>query len=171
MNIEDIVKNWYETGSLLPLHEFIGMSWDEYSQYITKNIIPERLKDEPSKYPMTEESDATRVSRTYRAMKMICLQLPLNLKNGAVVDELRGRCSNCNEDIPDPQFRGDINPSIHGYRITAFGLCRPCNINTPHFYEIRAEGDRGYLLDQQPWRGWAKGDVVKVDFQAKKKVD
>jgi hypothetical protein len=32
--IDDFIELWHEGGSGLSLHEFLGMSWDEYSAWV-----------------------------------------------------------------------------------------------------------------------------------------
>ncbi|MFL6202755.1 MAG: hypothetical protein ACJ76J_26600 [Thermoanaerobaculia bacterium] len=34
--IDDFVELWHESGSALPLHEFLGMTWEEYSAWVQR---------------------------------------------------------------------------------------------------------------------------------------
>lgn len=34
--IDDRVDEWHKGDSELPLHEYLGMTWEEYSDFVTK---------------------------------------------------------------------------------------------------------------------------------------
>jgi hypothetical protein len=41
--VDDLVELWHEgAGGDLPLHEFLGMSWDEYKTFVQEGVIPVR---------------------------------------------------------------------------------------------------------------------------------
>lgn len=44
--IDDFVELWHEGGSTLPLHEFLGMTPEEYSAWVQKpDLLPHIIKD------------------------------------------------------------------------------------------------------------------------------
>ncbi len=40
-NIDDFIDSWHEgAGPLLKLHNFLGMTWEEYSIWVENSILP-----------------------------------------------------------------------------------------------------------------------------------
>jgi len=44
-NIYDKVDLWHTGASLMSLHDYLGMTWEEYAVWVQTAIIPDRLKD------------------------------------------------------------------------------------------------------------------------------
>lgn len=108
-----------------------------------------------------ESVDETRrINDFFKSSTAISRVLPVKLTNGATIDEVECYCSSCKKIIPPGNFRGDLNPSLRGYRMTAFGFCKSCNVLTPFIYELVPHGI-SYDLEPQEWRGWSNGSVVE----------
>ncbi len=44
--LNDLVDEWHESDSVQELYEYIGMTWEEYSDWVyDSNDIPDRIKD------------------------------------------------------------------------------------------------------------------------------
>lgn len=41
-NIDDLVDEWHQSDSTISLHEYLGMSFSEYSKFVEKDILPVR---------------------------------------------------------------------------------------------------------------------------------
>jgi hypothetical protein len=39
--IDDLITLWHATKSELRLHEFLGWTWDEYTDWVESGIVPE----------------------------------------------------------------------------------------------------------------------------------
>ena len=39
-NIDDKIELWHTGTGDMPLHEYLGMTWDEYSEWVHTSIIP-----------------------------------------------------------------------------------------------------------------------------------
>jgi hypothetical protein len=37
--IDDFIDEWHDSDSILPLHEYLGLTWDQYSQWIKKSSL------------------------------------------------------------------------------------------------------------------------------------
>ncbi|QFP97348.1 hypothetical protein SEA_SPILLED_33 [Streptomyces phage Spilled] len=43
MNIDDLIEEWHEGDSPLPLHEFLGMTSEEYDLFVRFGTLPEGI--------------------------------------------------------------------------------------------------------------------------------
>lgn len=41
-NIHDFIEKWHESDSEVPLHEYLGLTWDEYSYFVKTDELPKR---------------------------------------------------------------------------------------------------------------------------------
>lgn len=41
-NIDDLVDEWHQSDVNIPLHDYLGMSFSEYTKYVEKDILPVR---------------------------------------------------------------------------------------------------------------------------------
>lgn len=39
-NIDDLVDEWHNSDSEIPLHDYLGMSFSEYAKFVEKDILP-----------------------------------------------------------------------------------------------------------------------------------
>jgi len=45
-DIHDLIDEWHDGNDPRPLHEFLGMTWEEYARWLRCEGLPERLKGE-----------------------------------------------------------------------------------------------------------------------------
>lgn len=107
------------------------------------------------------------VNDFWQKSKPLSQSLPVRLPNGSSVIKLVAACSGCNHSVPQNMLRGDVKPSLLGYRVTAFGRCDDCNLLTPFMCEA-VQQDKTWRLVTRKWKGWKDGEVVFVDFTKKK---
>lgn len=46
VNIDDLIKKWHDSGSSLPLNEYLGMTWNEYCQWVKEEQLPPEIEDQ-----------------------------------------------------------------------------------------------------------------------------
>jgi hypothetical protein len=39
-NIDDLIDEWHESNSELPLHEYLGLTWEQYKHWIKSDELP-----------------------------------------------------------------------------------------------------------------------------------
>lgn len=40
-NIDDLIDHWHESKSSQKLHEFLGLTWEEYKRYVETDKLPD----------------------------------------------------------------------------------------------------------------------------------
>lgn len=43
-NIDDLIEKWHDGDSKLPLHEYLGLTFEEYAYFVEKGELPHHLK-------------------------------------------------------------------------------------------------------------------------------
>lgn len=115
-------------------------------------------------------TSGAKVFAFYNESNTIGSILPLVMRNGATIERLSHHCWTCNGTIDTDTVRGDIMPSLKGYRITSFGYCEPCHAMTPFMYDVVLDGG-SFTLEAGTWRGWEDGEVVTLEFKKGDHVD
>ena len=44
--IDDLVDQWHAGDGKVPLHEFLGMTWEQYGEWLESNLWPKHTGDE-----------------------------------------------------------------------------------------------------------------------------
>lgn len=99
------------------------------------------------------------VNDFFRSSRRIEDFFPLAMSNGARVDGLTGRCAGCDQTLLD--VRGDLRRSLSGWRVTAFGYCRRCDLLTPLILEVVPAGD-SYEVIRDEYVPWTEGKVIPL---------
>jgi len=87
----------------------------------------------------------------YRDHPRVSASLPRVLQNGNTVDELTGHCAECDEAIPDDQFRGTVTEAFGVTVVEAVGVCHPCNLITKFLFRFRPDGTVDILTREGRW--------------------
>lgn len=96
----------------------------------------------------------------FRKSRRIEDQLPIALSNGSLVEDLGGPCLGCERTLLD--VRGDLRRSIAGWRMTAFGYCRRCNLITPLMCEVVPD-EGSFRIVRGTFSGWDEGKVISFE--------
>jgi hypothetical protein len=41
--INDLIDQWHEGNTGVPLHEFLGMTWEQYGEWLESNLWPKHI--------------------------------------------------------------------------------------------------------------------------------
>lgn len=107
---------------------------------------------------MKSSSDSM-INDFFRSSRRIDDFLPLAMSNGSRVESLGGPCLGCERPLLD--VRGDLRRSLTGWRMTAFGYCRRCNLLTPLMCEV-VPVKNTFEIVRTRFVPWTEGEVVPL---------